>query len=59
MRLGQPEMLGGTAFNTLILATVTVMTEQKMLTNWEPKRAELYREYMRTTSAIVPWFQRH
>ena len=51
-------MLSGTAFNSVILATVTVMTEQKMLTNWPPARAALYREYMRATSPCVPWFPR-
>jgi len=52
--LGQWYMAGGTLFNSLVLATVTVMTEQRMLSNWPSDRAELYREYMRTTSACVP-----
>jgi steroid 5-alpha reductase family enzyme len=56
--LGQPEMLVGTAFNSLVLATVTVMTENKMLTRWAPERAELYRQYIRTTSPLIPWFKR-
>lgn len=54
--LGQPYMFAGTAFNSLILATVTFMTEAKMLKGWEPARAELYRAYIRTTSPLVPWF---
>lgn len=56
--LGQPEMLVGTAFNSLVLSTVTVMTENKMLTRWAPERAELYRQYIRTTSPLIPWFKR-
>lgn len=52
--LGQWYMAGGTLFNSMVLATVTVMTEQRMLANWSSDRAELYREYMRTTSACVP-----
>jgi steroid 5-alpha reductase family enzyme len=56
--LGEWRVLWGTAFNSLILATVTVMTEQRMLTRWAPERAALYREYMRTTSPCIPWFVR-
>ena len=55
-RLGQPHMLVGTAFNSVILAVVTVMTEERMLTNWAPARAKLYREYQRTTSPLFLWF---
>ena len=33
-------MLIGTAFNSLILATVTFMTEERMLKNWPAARAE-------------------
>ena len=50
-------MLIGTAFNSLILATVTFMTEERMLTRWAPRRAALYREYIRTTSPCIPWFK--
>ena len=56
VHLGQPVMLAGTAFNSLILAVVTLMTEERMLTGWTPPRAALYREYMRTTSPCIPWF---
>jgi len=52
--LGQWYMFAGTAFNSLVLASVTVMTERRMLSNWPPARAELYREYIRTTSACIP-----
>ena len=55
VRLGQPVWLLGTAFNSIILATVTVMTEQRMLTRWSAERAALYREYIRTTSPCIPW----
>ena len=34
------------------------MTEERMLTNWAPARQAIYREYMRTTSAVIPWFKR-
>ena len=57
-RLGGWWAFCGTAFNSLVLASVTVMTEQRMLTRWPKERAALYREYVRTTSACVPWFVR-
>jgi len=61
--LGQWYMFAGTFFNSLVLASVTVMTEQRMLRNWTQERADLYREYMRTTSPLIPlprfpWFGR-
>ena len=56
--LGEWYMLAGTAFNSVILATVTLMTEERMLKNWSAARAKLYREYMRTTSPCIPWFKR-
>lgn len=58
VRLGQPWMVLGTAFNSLILATVTLMTEERMLRGWDARRAALYREYMRSTSVLIPWFKR-
>ena len=58
VRLGQPHFVLGTAFNSVILATVTVMTEQRMLTRWSKERAALYREYIATTSPCIPWFPR-
>ena len=42
--LGEWYFMSGTLFNSLILVVVTVMTEQKMLKNWPPARAKLYRE---------------
>ena len=50
-------MLMGTAFNSLVLATVTQMTETRMLTRWPPERVAAYKEYMRTTSPCIPWFK--
>ena len=38
-------MIAGTAFNSLILAKVTLMTEERMITNWSPSRVKLYEEY--------------
>jgi len=52
--LGQWYLAGGALFNSLVLASVTVMTERRMLDNWPTDRAALYREYMRSTSACVP-----
>lgn len=45
----------GTALNSIVLATVTVMTEERMLTNWTPERTEKFREYQRRTSALCLW----
>merc|ERR1719433_1477369 len=44
----------GTLFNSLILVSVTLMTENRMLSRWPLERAERYREYQRTTSPWVP-----
>eukprot|EP00937_MAST-01D_sp_MAST-1D-sp2_P000366 g366.t1 len=54
--LGQWYMLGGALFNSIVLASVTVMTERRMLDGWEPARAEQYRGYMRRTSPCIPWW---
>jgi steroid 5-alpha reductase family enzyme len=58
VRLGEWPLVAGTAFNSVVLATVTLMTEERMLSRWTAKRAALYREYMRTTSPCIPWFKR-
>ena len=42
---GDYYMIAGTAFNSLILAKVTLMTEERMITNWSPSRVKLYEEY--------------
>jgi len=44
----------GTLINSIVLAVVTVMTEQKMLTSWPKKRAALYQEYQRSTPVWIP-----
>ena len=52
--VGHPEAMVGTVLNSLVLLTVTFMTEAKMLREWAPSRAQLYREYRRTTSMWLP-----
>jgi len=54
--LGMPIMFAGTAFNSCVLAAVTYMTEERMLTNWPEARAKLYRDYAKKTSALIPFF---
>ena len=54
VRLGQWYMLGGWLFNTIVLITVTCMTEDRMLSNWDKDRVALYREYKRATSSWIP-----
>jgi steroid 5-alpha reductase family enzyme len=56
VRLGQWWMLCGWVINTATLITVTFMTENRMLKNWDGERAELYRKYRNETSAWFPWF---
>ncbi|KAF5836113.1 hypothetical protein DUNSADRAFT_6366 [Dunaliella salina] len=56
VRLGQPWMVVGTLFNSLCMIPVTMMTEGRMLAR--PERAELFKEYQRTTSVWVPWFKK-
>ena len=51
-------MVGGAFFNSIVLATVTFMTEEKMLTGWGPERVAMYREYIRRTSPCIPWFKK-
>lgn len=50
---GQPWVIIGTAFNSCVLAGVTVMTERRMLQ--VASRAKLYADYQRRTSAWIPW----
>ena len=54
VNVGQWYMLWGALFNSLVLASVTVMTETRMLKNWPPERVKLYRAYMRRTGPCVP-----
>lgn len=51
---GHPEALIGTVINSAVLLAVTFMTESKMLIEWSPSRAQMYREYQRTTSMWLP-----
>lgn len=46
--------LWGAAFNSLVLAIVTVMVEKKMLQ--KKYRREAFKEYQRCTSVWIPWF---
>lgn len=46
--------LVGTLLNSIVLYVVTIMTEQRMLSGWNRERAEIYREYIRTTSMWIP-----
>jgi hypothetical protein len=48
-------MVAGTFVNSLCLATVTLMVEQRMLE--KPERKQAFLEYQRTTSVLVPWFK--
>jgi steroid 5-alpha reductase family enzyme len=49
---GQPWVLCGAAFNTLVLISVTFMTEGRMLAR--PERRAEYERYIRTTSSWIP-----
>ena len=53
---GQPWVVMGTAFNSMVLAAVTVMTERRMLA--VPERQEAFEAYCRNTSVWVPWWPR-
>jgi steroid 5-alpha reductase family enzyme len=46
--------LAGTLINSIVLAIVTVMTERRMLRNWEPERVGRYLEYREKTSVLLP-----
>lgn len=51
---GEAWALVGASFNSLVLAQVTRMTEQRMLTRWPKPRAELYRQYQLSTCVWLP-----
>ena len=53
MVCGEPWTAIGTALNSCVLATVTVMTEHRMLD--VPARREAYQGYRRRTSVWLPW----
>lgn len=45
----------GTFINSIVLWIVTDMTEGKVLSEWKPERAELFRKYQKRTSRCIPW----
>lgn len=53
--LGQGWTFFGAFVNTLCLAYVTALVEERMLK--QPFRAEAYRQYQKTTSVWIPWFK--
>lgn len=53
--LGQGWTFIGAFVNTLCLAYVTALVEERMLK--QPSRAEAYRQYQKTTSVWIPWFR--
>eukprot|EP00854_Cymbomonas_tetramitiformis_P021046 gene21046-25255_t len=54
VNLGDYWAVLGTAFNSIILAAVTVMTEKRILDNWTAERRSLYVEYRERTSVWIP-----
>lgn len=54
IQLGHWWNVVGTIINSIVLAVVTVMTEQRMLQSWKGPRAALYKKYQKTTSMWVP-----
>jgi len=50
---GEPWVVLGAALNSCVLASVTVMTERRMVE--VPERREAYEGYRRRTSVWVPW----
>lgn len=55
IQAGQWWAIAGTFLNSIVLHIVTDMTEGKVLKEWTPERAALFREYQRTTSRCIPW----
>ncbi|BBN05808.1 hypothetical protein MPTK1_3g16140 [Marchantia polymorpha subsp. ruderalis] len=56
VNLGQSWAVVGTAINSACLAYTTVLVERKMVQ--EPSRADVYRQYQKSTSVLIPWFNR-
>lgn len=54
--LGHPWVIAGTAFNSVVLAVVTVMTEKRIAAS--PGRSAEWKRYRAATPALVPWFPR-
>ena len=55
VNVGQPLAIVGTFINSIVLAVVTTMTEGKVLREWPIERAQLFLEYQKTTSVLIPW----
>lgn len=53
--LGHGWTFVGSLMNTLCLAHVTKLVEERMLC--KDYRAEAYRQYQKTTSVWIPWFK--
>jgi steroid 5-alpha reductase family enzyme len=53
---GEPWVAIGAAFNSIVLAGVTIMTERRMLA--VPERRAAFEAYRRRTSALIPWWPR-
>ncbi|XP_058105157.1 uncharacterized protein C594.04c-like [Magnolia sinica] len=53
--VGHGWMFSGSLINSLCLAYVTMLVEQRMLK--QENRAEAYKQYQKTTSVWVPWFK--
>jgi len=53
---GAPWVVVGTAFNSCVLAAVTVMTERRMLA--VPERKAAFEAYRKKTSVWIPWWPR-
>jgi steroid 5-alpha reductase family enzyme len=51
---GEPWVVVGTAFNSIVLAAVTVMTERRMRA--VPERREAFEAYCSRTSVWIPWW---
>ncbi len=53
---GEPWVAIGAAFNSIVLAAVTVMTERRMLA--VPERRAAFEAYRQRTSPLIPWWPR-
>ena len=58
VRVNQSWALVGTFINSVVLAIVIKMTEDKMLQEWPEYRANIFKKYQKSTSACIPWFRR-
>jgi steroid 5-alpha reductase family enzyme len=53
---GEPWVAIGAAFNSTVLAGVTIMTERRMIAI--PERRAAFEAYRRRTSVLIPWWPR-